>query len=369
MVGQRRVASLCAIVVAALGHVTTISRMRLVSVIVPSVLLCSCSTFSIVHDPQTGPINKEQVQNIVRATKCELITFFDTNRRRGKYYFDLSDNLYGNVIFDLTVVDTAGFPPAGTSIDRINTPNANPLGSVTWHFGPTLNGQNTYDMTLSYIVPQGAKLSSATGAGSEYACYSEIPEDLEGLADGRYPQLERFTRVRVNAVKPLASWLLEVATNMWPEMEAAKLGETAYPVQMAYAFTVQITGGLEVKYSLINPVWNPLAPDFAASSTQTGKLTFTLNGADAALASGANTGTAVVGTGVASPPPFVSPVPPRPQPRKGVVPAPQPPPGAGAVPAPSVSGSGRARKWLLERGQPHGHLLVPLPLVAPRGLR
>jgi hypothetical protein len=317
--------------------------------IASSAALCSCTSLNFVHDPQTGVIGREQVQGIVKSTKCELITFFEANRRRKDHYFDLSEQLFGNIIFDLNVVDTAGFPPGGTSIDNAHGFNAD---SITWHVGPTLQGQNTYDMILSYIVPQDAKLSPIPGGDNKVTCYSGVIGDFEGLAGGNYPNLERFTRVKVNGVKPLAAWLLEVSSDLWPEMEAAKLGETAYPVQMSYAFTVQITGGVEVKYSLVNPVWNPLAPDVSASSQQTSKLTFALNGADASLASGANTGIAVIGG--ANTPPYVPPIPPRLIPRGAAPPAP------GATPP-----SEQKRRPAL-KGQPRGHLLVPLPLVAPR---
>jgi hypothetical protein len=316
----------------------------------PTAVLCSCTSLNIIHDPETGIIGREQVVGIVRSTKCELITFFEANQHRSKNYFDLSQSLFGNVIFDLNVIDTAGFPQGGTSLDNLHT--INPNSSFTWHFGPTLNGQNTYDMTLGFIVPQNATLSSKA---NEFTCYSSPSNDYEGLAEGRYPKIEQFTRVRVNGVKPLASWLLEVASSMWPEMEAAKLGETAYPVQMAYNFTVQITGGLEVKYSLINPVWSALAPDAAVSSEQTGKLTFTLNGADASLAGGASLGTAVIGNGTQ---PYEPPTPPRRAPNVAGGPAPQPAPAPPAI--------GHARRRLLDRGQPHGYLIAPLPLPAPR---
>jgi hypothetical protein len=315
--------------------------------IASSIVLCSCTSLNFIHDPQTGIIGRDQVQGIVKSTKCELITYFEANRHRRNHYFDLSEQLFGNIVLDLNVVDTAGFPPGGTSIDNVHPFNAD---TVTWHFGPTLQSQNTYDMTLSYIVPQNAKLSSIPDGDAGITCYSAGIRDFEGLARGDYPKLERFTRVKVNGVKPLAAWLLEVSSDLWPNMEAAKLGETAYPVQMSYAFTVQITGGLEVKYSLVNPVWNPLAPDVAASSQQTSKLTFALNGADASLASGASTGTAVIGGGTA---PYVPPTPPR------LV-----PPGAAPTPTPAEPKHRRGRPAL--RGQPRGYLLVPLPLIPPR---
>ena len=312
--------------------------------ILSSTLICSCTSLNFVHDPQTGVITRQQVEGFLKSTRCEILTYFEANRRRKSEYFDLSNQLFAAITLDLNVQDTAGFPQGGTSIDRLHT--ASPTESWTWHFGPTLDGQNTYDMILSLLVPQNAKLDFSAKRDPSISCYSGPPtSDFEGLAHGEYAAAERFTRIRVNGMAPLAAWLLDVGAEMWPNVEAAKHGETAYPVQMAYTFTVQFTAGLEVKYSLTNPVWSPLAPNAAASSQQTSKLQFWLNGADASLANGATTGSAVIGGGSTIP----------------YEPIPYPP--VGAAPGKGRAVAGPAR-W--QRGVPHGFLITPLPLIAPK---
>jgi hypothetical protein len=68
------------------------------------------------------------------------------------------------------------------------------------------------------------------------------------------------------------------------------------PVQSTYNFTVQITAGLDVKYSLTAPLWSPAQFDLSASSVQSSLVTIVLNGTDASLAAGVKTGTAVNST-------------------------------------------------------------------------
>ena len=218
-----------------------------------SVSLSACTGLNVIHDPQSNVIDRRQVQGIVKSAKCELITYFEANRHRRDHYFDVSEQLFGNILLDLNVVDIAGFPSGSTSIDRLHT--VSDTENFIWHLGPTLNGQGTYDMLLSFLLPQNARLNLSANSDDTVRCYSGPPSpDFEGLANAQHPETEQFTRIRVNAVQPLAAWLLDVSSEMWPSMEAARLGETAYPVQMAYTFTVQITAGLDVKYTLVNPV-------------------------------------------------------------------------------------------------------------------
>lgn len=325
-----------------------------------SVGLCACTGLNVIHDPQSNVVDRRQVQGIVKSAKCELITYLDANRQRKKFYFDVSEQLFGNVLLDLNVIDIAGFASGSTSLDRLHT--VSDTENFIWHLGPTLNGQGTYDMILSFLLPQNARLNFSSRSEDTIRCYSGPPNaDFEGLANAQYPESEQFTRIRVNAVQPLAAWLLQVGSEMWPSMEAARLGETAYPVQMAYTFTVQITAGLDVKYTLTNPVWNPLGIGAAASTQQTNKLTITINGADASLAIGASGGTAVIGGGDVK---YEPPTPPRAfrAGRTGVPLAAPSTPGGAASPeaAPSAGPSRRGR------GQPHGYLLSPLPLTVPR---
>ncbi|QOZ42194.1 hypothetical protein XH89_00960 [Bradyrhizobium sp. CCBAU 53340] len=334
--------------------------------------LTACTGLNVVHDPQ-GVMDRQQVQGLVKSVKCELITYLEANRRRKTDYFDVSEQLFGNVILDLNVVDIAGFASGSTSIDRLRT--VNDSENFTWHFGPTLNGQGTYDMILSFLLPQNARISFAATKDDSVRCYSgPLNSDFEGLARGDYSDSEQFVRIRVNGVKPLASWLLDLGKDMWSGMEAAKLGETAYPAQMAYTFTVQVTAGLEVKYSLINPMWNPLGIGGAASTQQTNKLQFTLNGADASLASGASTGLAAIGGGT---PPYQPPQPPRARVPTAAPPASAPlaaPSGQEAAPpqaAPSEKTERRTRhrrpaSAAPPRGMPQGYLLAPVPIIAPR---
>jgi hypothetical protein len=325
--------------------------------------LCACTGLNVIHDPQSNIVDRRQVQGIVKSAKCELITYLEANRQRKKFYFDVSEQLFGNVLLDLNVVDVAGFGAGSTNLDRLHT--VSDTENFIWHLGPTLNGQGTYDMILSFLLPQNARLNFSPSSEDTIRCYSgSASDDFEGLANGKYPESEQFTRIRVNAVQPLAAWLLQVGSELWPGMEAARLGETAYPVQMAYTFTVQVTAGLDVKYTLTNPVWNPLGIGAGASTQQTNKLTITINGADASLAIGASGGTAVIGGGSLT---YEPPTPPR-APRARRAGAQLVAPGApGGVASPQAAPTGEPSRR--GRGQPHGYLLSPLPLTVPKPVR
>jgi hypothetical protein len=216
-------------------------------------------------------------------------------------------------------------------------------------------------MTISFIIPQNAKLNFVYAEADSPACYSKpFNGDFEGLARGQYPEIQRFTRIQVNGVLPLAAWLLDIGTEMWANVKASQQGEVAYPVQMAYGFTVQVTTGLDVRYSLVNPVWNPLAPAGTISSQQMSKLQFTLNGGDAGLFFGANTGTAVIGSAAGQPP--YAPIPGVNAPSSGSLSHLLTPKAAQVQTVTPKAGTTPS----VRRGVPQGFLQYPLPLLPSR---
>jgi hypothetical protein len=330
--------------------------------------LSSCASLDLIHDPHTGLISRDQVTKFVKSVRCEIITYLEANRRRKQYYFDLSESLFGFVSLDLAVFDTLGVLGGDAGVDRVTTINS--IDNFTWHLGPIINSQNTYDMTIGFLIPQNAKLSSVN-SDDQVSCFSPpLPDDFEGLAQGRYKTIERFTRILVNGTQPLAEWLLGIDTEMSPNVEASRIGEVSYPSQMTYTFTVQVTAGLNAKYSLVNPVWNTLSPGGTVSTQQTSKLQFTLNGPDAMLLVGAQTGTAVIGgTGGPTYEPIPGTAPTLTKTTKSLVPA---PPGPPTVAPPSGSGNRLPtgiKQSQPQRGLPQGHLIYPLPLVPLGGFR
>ena len=136
--------------------------------------------------------------------------------------------------------------------------------------------------------------------------------------------MELFDRIRVNGVHTLAAWLQEnsatmgISRNILVDAHASSQHRPAVSVnsvyteqaidggQLNYTFTVQYTGGLDAKFSLLSPQWNPLAADLSASIQQTGVLSIFLNGYQAAAAIGAKSNLTFI-------------VPPEPKPTKVII--------------------------------------------------
>lgn len=332
---------------------------RVATCAVASLMLSGCADLFLIHDPETGFITKDQIEPFLKATRCEMKTFYAANDKRqtefenelkeqstyvtrgtaeksaGKLseaaadfaraeqirihavetypHFTLSPYLFGGVYMDLKVIDTLGLPTAGASASTFdNKTTINSTHSRTWLFGPTLNSQDTYEQIDGFIIEQ---TSSLYAGADPFACYSTLPKDLDGLAAGAYPELTKFTRIRVNGDRPLAAWLQDRSTQLWHTLRAEDEkaeGDQMIPAQSTYNFTVQITGGLDVKYSLVSLVWSPAQIDVGAQIIHSNELTLAVNGVDASLAAGAKVGTAVDATcqtGQPSPPLQQTPVP------------------------------------------------------------
>jgi hypothetical protein len=302
--------------------------------------LGGCTSMFYAHDPQTGPMSRDQIPGFLQSMRCELITFYAANAQRRRLYlyyanrdrnyalsnfsyFELADSLFGGISLDLKVVDTLGLPGANTNFNRVFPQDA--THSTSWHVGPAFSDTNTYEMVRNFLIGQDQRLSGPTistlqyeagdiPAADPFQCYKAIPqtpeqkalgkinrkdvEDFDGLARGDYPKLAQFQRMIVNLTMPLAAWLQENANDTWSNFRARSPtledNENIIPAQTTYSFTVQVQLGLDLTYSLVSTRWNPFAVDGSASSQQTSFLQFVLNGPDAALTAGAKTGSALV---------------------------------------------------------------------------
>jgi hypothetical protein len=315
-----------------------------------SVLLSSCASLDLIHDPQTGVIDRSQVRGFIKSVRCELKTFYELNSYNSRHYktenakyvqllaeaanlkkqhnmsaaeadeakageirasaiaayphFLLSPDLFGGVFLDLKVLDTLGIGAGDTTDTWKRVRNA--THSLSWVVAPTANTANTYEMNYSFIIDQSTGLAKADMASDDdgFKCYSGLsPEvDLNALADGRYPQSQNYIRILVNGVRPLAAWLLDNSKDLWDNFRARsdlEEKEQIIGTQMNYNFMVQITGGVDVRYSLVSSLWNPAQIGGQLSSVQTSQMQFFLNGYDASLPGGTKTGTAI---NAASPP-------------------------------------------------------------------
>lgn len=313
-------------------------------------LLASC-TLENIHDPQFGLLSGQLVlPGLLKSIRCELITFYVANGARKaeldrerkwlrehhhKYidladvlalrYFDLDTDAYGAFVLESKVIDNLGLP--GTSTSFANLVHSRALHSETFTVSPTLSAQGTYDMNYNFAIRQDSDLSdvakvitedqvpafSEDGAATDnpLRCYHAVVAGrYDDLARGKYPTLEGFQRLVVDGGLPLASWLQEnttimgVSRNILADASAPKDGRVPVALQylsegvdggqMSYIFTVQYTGGVDAKFSLLSTRWNTLAADFMASTVQTGVLSLYVNGFMAATALGAKGGIVVI---------------------------------------------------------------------------
>jgi hypothetical protein len=309
-----------------------------------SILLTSCASFEVIQDPRFGALSKEQLPKLIKSLRCELATFYSVNRklrlalddkrtelaRRGQKridldtvlewgHFDLDEEAYGSFSLDIKVQDQFGIP--GTSTTGADVFSSSTGHSRTLTIGPNVQAQATYDNVLWFSIGQNAeiglndKTAQATLRNIAYEpnrekekllCFRGVVADRYfDLENGAFPELELFERIRVNGVHTLAAWLQEnsatmgISRNILVDAHAKSEKRPAVPVdpvytnqaidggQLNYTFTVQYTGGLDAKFSLVSPRLNPLAADLSASIQQTGVLSLFLNGYQAAAAIGA----------------------------------------------------------------------------------
>lgn len=295
------------------------ARILSAAALLGSLCLGSCASPYFVHDPRTLVVDRQQVPRLLKSLRCELATFIAANNQRNilfaaeakvrgirsaaeKYqYFEIDPKRFGVVNVSLQIQDTLGLQ-SGTQFDRLWTND----GGVHTHFlniGPTASDQSTYLAMWTFVVPQDAITLRAAPAddpkGTTFSCYSEIPQkasppfasvyaqaDLDALARNDFPDYALFKRVWVNNATPLAAWLADVgdsitnATLHWHDVRQKP--DRMIPAQMFYQFSVQVTGGLDVKYGLTSPAWPLVAAEAAAGAQQINTISIYLNGIEAA---------------------------------------------------------------------------------------
>lgn len=302
-------------------------RWRSAVVLALSVGLASCASPYFVHDPQTFIINRDEVPRLLKALRCEMMTYVAADNQRQmlfRYvasvekdvaraindypYFELDPMGYGGLGLDLKLQDSAG----------VNTgTNLNWKRSIrSWNFIPTASDQSSYEALWNFAIPQDliALDTVKTHDDPDFQCFTRIParenlppfknskdrayvaQDMDGLARGKYDEGNAlFTRVRVNEGLPLAGWLLDVGTEIGRKtlfsLDPKQLDHMP-PGQMTYTFTIVVTAGLDVKYSLTSTMlWDVLSADANISAQQTSTITIILNGLESATVVSAKSGT------------------------------------------------------------------------------
>jgi hypothetical protein len=309
---------------------------RLAASVVASLSLCGCASPYFVHDPQTFLINRKEVPHVLKSVRCELATYIAADNvrtmlfqaeaatkgiesAREKYpFFDLDITRFGGVSLDLKIQDMLG-TDSGTTFNWNRTHDAG-AHAIQWNIAPTLGDQSTYEASWAFVVPQDLvtlDTITATQINNDqfdertpaFRCYNHIPkkphppfkdqyaeQDLDGLAAGDYPQYEEFKRVTVNGTMPLAAWLQGVGTTLESTTVRNVISqETPGEIvagQMTYTFTIQVSAGLDVRYTLVSPLWPIAATGISGSGQQTSTLTLVVNGLQAALTANVSTDTA-----------------------------------------------------------------------------
>jgi hypothetical protein len=231
-------------------------------------------------------------------------------------YLDLDDKEYANIQVDLKTIDTLGL---SLGIDE-KFPYG-PAGgfSRTWHLGPGDTTTWTYARSNLFAVPQNATLGPTTQTGesasqfygdadrqdASFFCFTaskpEAPiysaDLIEALVHHQRADLENFHRIWVVGSErmTLARWLEVMATEMSKNYLAqGPYTESLIPGQINYAFTLEVKPSIDLKYTLISHVYNPLVPEFSFSKDDTSTFSLFLNTEYAKAAYGAKNGTAAI---------------------------------------------------------------------------
>jgi hypothetical protein len=373
-------------------------------------LLAACGPLLAINaDPGTGVPGPA----IVKSIRCEIMTFFVTNRYRrdaftalyttdfrrafDEYAFlNLDDNEYGAIDANLKTVDSVSLTVGldwKTKVDKFGR-------SHDKHLGPGLSGSKTYivdnlfalaqDSRLGPTVapanynpstplPQSNKFYQDTDSGDiDFFCYKKDRDQpapivnldvMEELANHELPQYENFDRIYVAGIPlvPLAKWLeLKGAEMSQSYLAQGPYMESIFPGQLSYSFALEIKPSIDLKYTMIATVINPYVPEIMASRDDTDTFTIYLNTVTGKFASGGKTG----GTAIYSPPPVLVWGPNQPGSipigeslpksllaKRGVqINSRKPAVTDNGVPIPAQPG------WAREPG---GVLLAPLPLIPP----
>ncbi|MGB6538573.1 MAG: hypothetical protein WBF58_21740 [Xanthobacteraceae bacterium] len=290
------------------------------AIVLGSVLLGGCASPYFVHDPRSVVVDRAEVPRLLKSLRCELATYIAANNQHnvlftaeakvhgirsaiGKYqYYEIDPALFGAVNLQLQIQDNLGL----TSATQYEYLRPTGTGSQSWTFGPIASDQSTYGTAWGFVIPQDAiMLQPAPPAqpnetnDQRFSCYSTIPkrvpapfhsryaeEDLDALARNDFPDYALFRRVWVNNTIPLAAWLLDVgnsitgATLSYPE--AQQKPSHMIPAQMQFQFEVVVTGGLNVTYGLISPLWPIASTGLTGGVQKTNTIQIYLNGVEAA---------------------------------------------------------------------------------------
>jgi hypothetical protein len=294
-----------------------------------SIPISGCAAiYDVVQDP--GAL--VPVASVLKSLRCEIMTFLVANRFRkdaflktyasdfseafNKYaYIDLDDQEYGTIQADLKTIDSLGL---SIGIDQKSNFGATNQFSKTWHLGPSYNATWTYTRSDVFAVAQNATLGPTAQTGplikqlygaadrqdANFFCYvanknnHDLDYSLEAIESLSYhdrPDLENFDRIWVIGVgsMTLSKWL-EVMAKEFAKNYLAQgpFTESIIPGQLNYSFSLEAKPSLDLKYTLISKLYNPLVPDLTVSKDDISTFSMYLNTPSAKAAYGAKNGNA-----------------------------------------------------------------------------
>ena len=312
---------------------------RAISVLLLPAIAGLLSGCAAVYFNPVDPGDNTTNAAVLKSLRCEFISFLTLNREFGRqaaalrkaqrfddavvHFRHLAVDRYkwGAITTDFKAVNSLS---ASVGIDVRDVPDA--LHSRTWHLGPSVGGAATYDRAQTYVVPQFASLGPTRGAldldgdatlqiyrdlssevDRDYFCYKQLKlppraedyqvrfQDLERLVSGDFPEAENFTRIRVDATRPLAVWLMSTGQQMAKNaVSITTNNETLYAGQLSYSFALQIKPAVDARLTLIARNLNPLVPSLSAGIDNTNTFTIFLNARESDAAVTAKSGTGLI---------------------------------------------------------------------------
>lgn len=303
------------------------------------VFAASLSGCAAVYFNPVDPGDHTTNAAVLKSLRCEFVSFLTLNRefgrqaaalRKARRFDDAVLNFrhlavdrykWGAITTDFKGVNSLS---ASIGIDLKQIPDD--LHSRTWHLGPSIGGTATYDRAQTYVVPQFASIGPTRGAldldgdatlqiyrdlssevDRDYFCYKQLKlpanaedyqvrfQDLERLVSGGFPEAENFTRIRVDASRPLAVWLMSTGRQMAQNaVSITTNNETLYAGQLSYSFALEIKPSVDAKLTLIARNLNPLVPALSASIDDTNTFTIFLNARESDAAVTAKSGTGLI---------------------------------------------------------------------------
>ena len=297
-------------------------------------LRCEIITFLVVNrlrailsaDAHNALIRAKQVQDL-ESYKLAL------NTQRSLRYLPIDSTQYAALTVDFKNVDTLSLT-LGYDWKKQNllAPKTSyrSFDVTDYHVGPSYSDTRTFEYIQTIGLPQSADLGPtkdpdplpqpnkfypgrfsgvffrAIAEDSEFYCYKSLwerhPTDISGLINDVQDLVENndagdrfrnFKRIYIGEDRGLtfAKWLQNTSTDtVVNQLPIYQSSEALYNGQLEYTFTIDVKPGLDLKYTLVAALTNPLVPEVSGSIEHSSQFAIFLNSPNSLPAFGAKTG-------------------------------------------------------------------------------